>query len=419
MSKIIYSTKRAYVFVGDTNNGKTSTINTILSCLTNQNVQLYTKNGINASKCITIIHFIASVTHSPQVPVAKYKIKYNDTVNLFDDMERLQNKYNSVIESLSDYLDKYVHIFIPIYHKLLHNYVFIDIIGKTSDNITIYNNQLNKINLDYPNNIKIFVTKTLSIDMCTNYNNILLTHADKINYTENAIDFEIHKSIIADNPTKVNYVSNINHSIQIISGINNVIYNKHNIVHYLNKLIEQFKNNITIPTNQFLDHMLKYKYVNNIELFNEITKFNNNEILEETKKKFKFMVSLDEIKKKVKKFNNDIILMREHYKCYQKNGSGQRAQNYLLTSKLSLFGPLYEYVSNDVVCAKYMNDQKELYKNKIIALNNKINNEPKIINTITTEIPSQKINKIINVKTTEVTTSIDIPKIKKRSFLEI
>ena len=392
MSNTIYSTKKAYVFIGDTNNGKTSTINTILSCLTDQNVQLYTKNGINASKCITIIHFETGTTNQ------KYRIKYNDIVTSFNNIEGLQNKYNSAIEKLSDCLVKYVHIYIPIHNKLLYDYLFIDVIGKTADNVSAYNEQLNRINYDYPNNIKIFVTKSLSVDMCTSNDNILLTHADEINYTENLTDLEIHKSIIENNPTKINYISNVNNSMQIITDVNNIVYNKNNVVHYLNKLIKQFKNNITIPINQFLDHMLRYKYVNNMELFNEIRKFNNNKLLEEAKIIFKLMISLDEVKKKIKKFNSDIVLMREHYRCYEKNGSGQRAQQYIMNSKISLFSELYKNVSNNIVCNRYINDQKELYKNKIIALNDQFNNEPKLINVITTELPMN---------------------VKKRSFAEL
>jgi len=382
MSDHIFSTKKAYVLIGDTNNGKTSTINTMISCLTNQSINLYTKNSINASKCITIIHFIKSNL--------KYKIKYSDTINEFTDLQSLQTKYNNVICNLTEYLHKYVHIYIPIKYTHLSAYVFIDIIGKTSDNIELYDQQLDKINIDFPNNVKIYITKTLSIDICsgTKYNNILLTHADKINYANNQTDLEIHRSIISISRNKINYISNIDDNINIMYDTNSIIYNKHNIVHYLNNLISQFKQVNILSIEQFLDHMKKYNYTNNNDFFQEIRKFNSYKLLEASKKLFKSFISLDDVKKKIYTFNSDIDLMKNHYICYKKDGSGQRANEYLQSSKIKLFGSKYENISNSSVCNKYFEDHKQKYQKNIQILDNIIND--RTINDINIEYTKKR-----------------------------
>lgn len=384
MSDHIYSTKKAYVLIGDTNNGKTSTINTMISCLTNQSINLYTKNSINASKCITILHFTKIES--------KYKIKYGNDINEFTNIELLETKYNNVIGSLTDYLDKYVHIYIPINFEQLYGYVFIDIIGKTSNNIDLYDEQLNKINLDYPNNVKIYITKTLSIDMCSKYDNILLTHADKINYTENKTDLEIHKSIISISRNKVNYVTNIDEKVKIMYDTNSIIYNKYNIVHYINSLINQFRSVNSIPLNQFYNHMIEYDYIDNQKLFQEIRKFNSYKLLNASKEIFKSFISTSKIQEKILKFNNNITFMRNHYKCYQKDGSGQKANEFLTSSKLKLFGKNYENESNKFVCTKYLEDNKLKYKKNIKILDNIINGFNKMdenndINKITKKRP--------------------------------
>jgi hypothetical protein len=252
------------------------------------------------------------------------------------------------------------------------------------------------------NNVKIYVTKILNIDICSQYDNILLTHADVINYDTNTTDLEIHKNIINTHKNKVNYVCNNGNLVNIIKGTDCIVYNKSNIVHYLNNLIPQFKNNITIDITKFYDHMLKYKYVNNEKLEFEIKKFNNAKLLEASKKIFKFMISLDEIKNKIKKFNNDRMLMEEHYICYRKNGSGQRANEYIRSSKITLFGLKYENVSDNKVCEMYVNDQKKLYIGKIKILHDMINEKEK------------REEKTINIGTQCVEN-----KIKKRKIFEI
>jgi len=176
----IYNTKPAIIAIGDTNNGKSSTINTILSSLLNIDIEFYTSNKINASKTITIFNFINEQF---------YKIVHDDIEIKFNSLKELIDRYNNVIANLSEYNTKPVYIFINCNEE--YNFVLIDIIGKTISNTTIYNAQLDWINKNYLNNIKLYITKEINIDIC-NKPYVLITHVDKINYNSDETIREIH-----------------------------------------------------------------------------------------------------------------------------------------------------------------------------------------------------------------------------------
>ena len=65
--------------------------------------------------------------------------------------------------------------------------------------------------------------------------------------------------------------------------------------------------------------------------------------------------------------------MKNHYICYKKDGSGQRANDYLQSSKIKLFGQKYENMSNNSVCTKYFQNHKQKYQKNIQILDNIIN----------------------------------------------
>ena len=352
----IYNTKPAIIAIGDTNNGKSSTINTILSSLLNIDIEFYTSNKINASKTITIFNFINEQF---------YKIVHDDIEIKFNSLKELIDRYNNVIANLSEYNTKPVYIFINCNEE--YNFVLIDIIGKTISNTTIYNAQLDWINKNYLNNIKLYITKEINIDICNNPY-VLITHVDKINYNSDETIREIHyliKDRLLNNTIK--FISNKDPNIKK-HNINDVeidVLNKFNSKNFIINLLSKINFIDVINIDNFLEHMLNITWTNTNDILCEVNKFNNKLLLNLIIDEIKDLESTDIIQEKISLFNNAINEMNIMYDCFNRHKTGVKAINYLKMKTIEIFGNEYKDYKYDEVIDAYQKDIEKKYKNII------------------------------------------------------
>jgi hypothetical protein len=367
---------KVFVLTGDSNIGKTSTLNLFLTFLLGKPVELFTSNKHNASKCITCVKFIKRTDDS------KYNISHNNYNENFKTFEDLQKKYNEVISNSSEY-DYYntVYICVPIEDDKLVGGGFIDVIGKTPDNILLYNNQIKHIDDQFPNNIKIHVTKSLSVEICQNHDNILVTHADKLNYDENKTDLTNHLMLLAKYPNNIRFVSNTDSRLSFNDDIKQIIYNKTNIVNYLISLGHKFSNNQSLDLTNLREIMINYNFNDSSDVLNKIIEFQDENLFNVAKYILKDIMSKSEINEKIKDFEVSNELMKKQYECYQKTGKGKNAHRFLDYEKYRLFGNQfvneYPHVDNDEICNAFRDYHKEIYQNAINDLCNSTNNNSK------------------------------------------
>ena len=340
----IYNSTNAIVIIGDTNNGKSSTINTMLSSLLNTNINFYTSNQNNSSKTLTIFNFNQD---------NKYKIDDN----IYNNIEELENKFNNVISTLDNYHTEYV-INVDLYSEIKYNFVIIDIIGKSIDNEYIYNEQIKYININYPNNIKIYTTKEINIDITKN-EYILITHADKINYSLNKTTEIIHYSLMEryKNNT-IKFISNKDSNIDEIK-INNFkidVLNKQNIKKYIFNILSKIKHINELKIENYLNYMSKIKWTHINDIKKHIYKFNNNLLLNLTIELLGELEPIYTSNNKILLFNNEINNMKNLYSCFNKNGSGMKANEHLRKEIIKFFGNEYEFMNYEDIPYIYINN---------------------------------------------------------------
>jgi hypothetical protein len=373
----LYNTTKTLVIIGDTNNGKSATINTMLSSLLGQPIYFYESNKINASKTVTIFNFTQDKS---------YKIKTSHKTNIYDNLDDLQNKYNIEIEKKDDYYDQPVSVY--LYSEKKYDFIIIDIIGKSINNEEFYESQLRWINKNYPNNIKIYTTKDINIDICSKNEYILITHADKINYTLNETLKEIHyalKDRFLDNTIKFvnNRQSNVFNILNKLKlkNIELEVLNKNNINKYIFDMLLKIKIIEILDITNFIEYMINIKWTDINDIIYHLNKFNNKMLLEITINELNNLESSRIIHKKILLFNEEINKMKNLYECFRKNNSGIKANQYLKNYIISNFGLEYEKYNINEITDIYIDDVNTkycTYINKSYELYNKYNKKRKI-----------------------------------------
>jgi hypothetical protein len=345
----IYNPISAIVIIGDTNNGKSSTINTLLSSLLNFNVNFYTSNQNNSTKTLTIFNFSQD---------NRYRIITAHEHKFYNNFNELENNYNTASLNLSNYyIDNPTEIYLP--SDIKYNFVLIDIIGKSIDNEYLYNQQNEYINKNYPNNIKIYTTKEINMDIIKN-EHILITHADKIDYNINKTTETIHyiiKERFINNT--INFISNKNDNINElkIKDIIIKVLNKNNIKEYILNIVSKIKHIELLNIENYLEYMSNIKWSNIEDIKKHIYKFNNTVLLEFTINLLNELEPIYQSNNKILLFNNEVNKMREFYSCFNKNGTGLKANEHLKNEIIRLFGIEYENVN--------YNEIEYIYKNNI------------------------------------------------------
>jgi GTP-binding protein EngB required for normal cell division len=344
----IYNSINAIIIIGDTNNGKSSTINTMLSSLLNIDVNFYTSNQNNSTKTLTIFNF-----NQDNI----YRIITAHDNKLYSNFKELEKEYNNASSNLPNYyIERPTEIYLS--SIIRYNFVIIDIIGKSIDNEYIYNEQFKYINTNYPNNIKIYTTKEINMDIIKN-NYILITHADKINYSLNETTETIHyliKEKFIDNT--INFISNKDHNINEIK-IKDIIIkvlNKNNINEYILNIVSKIKHIKELNINNYLNYMsnIRWSHTNDIE--KHIYKFNNKVLLDLTIELLNELEPLYHSNNKILLFNNEINKMKSLYSCFNKNSTGMKANEHLKNEIIRLFGIEYENVNYNEIEYIYIND---------------------------------------------------------------
>ena len=357
----IFNTTKTLVLIGDTNNGKSATINTMLSSLLEQPIYFYESNKINASKSVTIFNFTFD---------KKYKIETYHKTKIYDNLNDLQNEYNSEIEKRDDHYDQPVNVY--LYSERKYDFIIIDIIGKSINNEKFYESQLKWIDKNYPNNIKIYTTKDINIDICSKNKYILITHADKINYTLNETLKEIHyalKDRFLDNTIKFvnNRESNIFNIIKKLKlkNIELDVLNKNNINKYIFDMLVKIKIIDTVNINNFIEYMTNIKWTDLTDIKYHLDKFNNKMLLEITIKELNNLESIQLINKKILLFNDEINKMKNLYEGFRKNNSGMKANQYLKNYIILNFGLEYERYNINEIADIYSNNINTKYHDYI------------------------------------------------------
>jgi hypothetical protein len=191
-------------------------------------------------------------------------------------------------------------------------------------------------------------------------NYILITHADKINYSLNETTETIHyliKEKFIDNT--INFISNKDHNINEIK-IKDIIIkvlNKNNINEYILNRVSKIKHIKELNINNYLNYMssIRWSHTNDIE--KHIYKFNNKVLLDLTIELLNELEPLYHSNNKILLFNNEVNKMREFYSCFNKNGTGLKANEHLKNEIIRLFGIEYENVN--------YNEIEYIYKNNI------------------------------------------------------
>lgn len=354
---MLYNTEKAIVIIGDTNNGKSSTINTILSSLLYTDINFYTSNKINASKTVTIFNFTRENI---------YKIVENNIEHKFKDIRELETTYNRVISNLKDSYDKPVNIYLHS-NNIRYDFVIIDIVGKTINNEIFYNSQIKWIDKNYPNNLKLYTTKNINIDICSN-KYIIITHVDKIDYSIDETLEEIHYSLknrFLDNTIK--FISNIDDTFSklIIKDIELDVLTKNNIRDYIFDLLSNIEEIKILEIDNFLEYMLNIKWTNLDEIIIHISKFNNKILLNIIVNELNNLESNEITENKIKLFNEAINEMKEMYECFRKNNTGVKAKQYLKNKIIELFGTTYRDLDIDNVIDIYKKNIDDKYNNII------------------------------------------------------
>ena len=272
MTNQLFSTKCAFILTGESNVGKTTIANNILSRVLQEDINLLVSNSLNTTKFITIINFYEGRDYGIEV-----KNIDDDIINFYSykTIQELIKQYND-ISNLHEVVDNLlVHILIPIPNNELEllNIIFIDIIGKTL-NIEKYDNIIKLLKKKYPNNILLNINKDLNHDTFKKDMINIITHADIIDYNNDNTMMIKHKEFINYIEEKIFFITNQQNINKIkLDKILIKVYDKYNLIDIFIKL---YINKSKLVLNNFDDIVLRLTFpVELYKLKNEIYMCNN------------------------------------------------------------------------------------------------------------------------------------------------
>lgn len=357
----LFDITNTIILTGDTNKGKTSTLNTLLSVATDRNINFITENKINTTKGCTVVKF-----HSDN----KYKIDYKNESNEYENIEELIQRYNKVTSEINIFFDNIITIYISTPIITLHNITIIDCVGKTLENNNYYTKQLEYIDNNFPNNIKVFVTTELSVEICEKYKFILLTYADEIDERKKNDNIQ-YKSLFKNN--NINYISNIDTNIEnIVLDTESIsVYTKKNnnikeLWDILNGKIEEQK--FKISKEDIYNELENKCFDSKENLLQIIRKSNDKNIYNYFNSLYdnKKIIDNNKLNEKTSEFLKIIDLLKKDYNSFRIGNHCVNALKILKQNIKSIFG--IEYVETDYkeVITKYKTDIEKKYKELLI-----------------------------------------------------
>lgn len=275
----LFFTNPTLVFCGETNEGKTTTINNIIASILGENVNFFVSNESNSTKILTIFSFIEHERNPYYEVTINGEKKETDSKT---DLKMLCESYNQKTKEsfpiFSENELSYCRLYLPTkYYNELKNLLIVDIIGETIKNMNEYDKQMDLIDLHFPNANYIAVTKELNNNHRW-YPTIVITHSDKINYNDDQTKREKHTEFL-NNHNHVLYVDNIGETKKInIEDINIDVYNKSNYIDLIVNLYNKYKNTCKIQEydlNNYEEIMKLHWHKSKDEMLKEIKKFNN------------------------------------------------------------------------------------------------------------------------------------------------
>jgi hypothetical protein len=329
---------------------------------------------MNATKITTVIHFL------PEKEKYKSNLNNGEKPRNYENFSELIEFYNNVSSFAMLDFNTFFNVYIPIkFYDFLKDYCVVDCIGKTKDNNEDYNSVMVKIKFNYPNNINLFITKELTTEICNKYENIILTHADLINYeTDKTKKVKHLEHLDKFKKNAICYVSNISENVRTIKlgDYDNIVYTKASSLQLMSIIYHKLFPKIEIyDILKFNTMMFNNRFSSKVELLNICYKFNIYKIYHDFNNNgysLKYMV--DNLHKYKNKENDAKINYIEFSKS---NKIGKKCENFLKTYVLNFFGD--EYIDYE------LHNVKEIYEKletkKYIDMIAKLNNSVTDVNT--------------------------------------
>lgn len=227
----LFFEETTFILSGESNTGKTTTLNSILSYCLDKPVQFFTQNSLNATKVQTFIHFIPEDEKLKAFTVANGKKQDNIA---FENLEECIKSYNKQTSECQNIMQtNQIHIYIPT-SKMPHNLMFTDLPG---DNLEMKNNNLlRNLQTQHPNHIVLNFIKDLNHSSYSKDALNILTHVDMINYERDPTMKTKHKEFLKlIQQQKIIFLSNTNDELSEIKLDDETlpVYNKNTISHFL------------------------------------------------------------------------------------------------------------------------------------------------------------------------------------------
>ena len=366
----LFSEIKTIILTGDSNKGKTSTLNTLLSLALGKEINFITRNNNNTTKGFTEINF-----HSSKEFIIKNEIFFK----IFDNIDELIKFYNEETCKFSTLSQYIIKIFLPKPEMIDDEIKIIDCVGKTYENIKYYEDQLEKIISNNPNYLKVFVTTELSVDICSNNRFILLTHADRIDERQINDHKNMRKSFEEQN---INYISNVDTDKDYINLDNNKIqvFTKKNI----DKLWKIMHNKIqenNFKVMKFEDMIMEVRknyLATREQLLSIICKCNNKNFYDEFNKLYneKNILNGNELNEKKNQLEDYVNIQKEEFITFKKGNYCKKAEDNLKKDIKNIFGTEYEDDKYDSVFKLYKSHNKNKISNIIDILYYKYGSKP-------------------------------------------
>lgn len=269
LKKDIYFNNYAPVFgfIGDSNVGKTETINNFIKAGFGIEEKLYTSSGQNKTKFTTIIHFGEK----------EYKLARNNEVIPFTDLKSLITYYNNlnINEEISN---EEIELYIAKGDKGS----IIDTIGLSkSYSPSDQEKMIKHLERFHKNIIWIHVTRNLHMNLNLSKKHfVILTFADTIDYEKDKPLADSHFEYFEDIKNhKIFFLSNVS-CIEPLKLMTKTIdvYNPNSLVNMFNILSQHFDKHTVLTRTELISKLNDFRNCNILEM-KKLIRVNNDKML--------------------------------------------------------------------------------------------------------------------------------------------
>jgi hypothetical protein len=271
---MLYDPILTIIFVGDTNIGKTTTINNFFKGFTGLNSDFYATSGQNKTKRTTIFHLGSD----------NYKMIYKENVRVYESFDELLNEYNDCNKNgviCNDCYDM-CHVFIKDGNFKIN---IIDTVGKSDKVSSVFHDEMMQLlNNDFPNNIYMNLIRNPSRDLYFDGNVFnVLTFADVIDYIKDVTLEDTHFNFIneIENNRLLFFSNSEDQSKKIIKNKEITFYGKDSILALFYIIFQTSKKQLEIPTLK-LDDITNDSVLQNAncitEIVTKLSEYNNKNV---------------------------------------------------------------------------------------------------------------------------------------------